>query len=356
MVLPLIPVVLGVSALATAVAGLKKSYDARGNFLSAQATSAEALQGWIAAADALEKRREEVGYQLTTLGHVRLRVASQSLSRFVSLVEQISYANVADIPMKGYSVPIEIVPLNESRELSYKATDYLKHGAQSAVSGVMVGAGVGQAVTMFGSASTGAAISGLSGAAATNATLAWLGGGSIASGGLGMAGGTAVLGGVVAGPILLVMGYLAAGKSEEALTKAAEYAAKAQVAVEQLAQAGLALDAIEGRAREVEWVLEALDERFQAVASRVARFVGRERRELQAEFLDAGLPVPTEIAGAKIEYSALSATDKASYQKLLILGSALYQVAKLAIMDEAGDVTARSEQMVDDMRQILEEV
>ena len=42
-------------------------------------------------------------------------------------------------------------------------------------------------VGTFGTASTGAAIGGLSGAAATSATAAWFGGGSVAAGGLGMA-------------------------------------------------------------------------------------------------------------------------------------------------------------------------
>lgn len=57
-------------------------------------------------------------------------------------------------------------------------------------------------VTALGSASTGAAISGLSGVAATNATLAWFGGGALAAGGAGMAGGAAVLGGLFAIPLV----------------------------------------------------------------------------------------------------------------------------------------------------------
>jgi len=52
------------------------------------------------------------------------------------------------------------------------------------------------AVSTFGTASTGAAISGLTGAAANSATLAAIGGGSLATGGGGMALGTTVLLGV----------------------------------------------------------------------------------------------------------------------------------------------------------------
>lgn len=68
--------------------------------------------------------------------------------------------------------------------------------------GVIAGLGPTAAMaiaTTFGTASTGAAISGLSGAAATNAALAWLGGGALTAGGGGMAAGNALL--ALAGPI-----------------------------------------------------------------------------------------------------------------------------------------------------------
>lgn len=70
--------------------------------------------------------------------------------------------------------------------------------AKSVAIGTVVGAGTVTSVTtlvgIFGSASTGTAISTLSGAAATKATLAALGGGAIATGGLGIIGGVVVLG------------------------------------------------------------------------------------------------------------------------------------------------------------------
>lgn len=61
------------------------------------------------------------------------------------------------------------------------------------------------AVTTFGTASTGTAISTLSGAAAQNAALACLGGGSIAAGGGGVAAGTSVLSAAV--PIVAVVSF-----------------------------------------------------------------------------------------------------------------------------------------------------
>lgn len=70
-------------------------------------------------------------------------------------------------------------------------------GAASSVAGAAAGAGVVALATAYGTAGTGAAISGLAGASANSAALAWLGGGTVAAGGGGTALGTAVVGGVV---------------------------------------------------------------------------------------------------------------------------------------------------------------
>lgn len=64
-------------------------------------------------------------------------------------------------------------------------------------------------VASLGSASTGAAISGLAGAAATNATLAWFGGGAIAAGGAGMSGGSVVLGLLAIVPVVALASWFA---------------------------------------------------------------------------------------------------------------------------------------------------
>lgn len=74
--------------------------------------------------------------------------------------------------------------------------------AGTAVGGLTAAFGSSAAMaiaTTFGTAGTGAAISGLAGVAATNAALAWLGGGTIAASGGGMAAGSALLAAI--GPI-----------------------------------------------------------------------------------------------------------------------------------------------------------
>jgi transcriptional regulator with XRE-family HTH domain len=95
--------------------------------------------------------------------------------------------------------------------LKYNAnsvSQLLAGGAGGAAAGAAVGGaaayGTFVAVASFGTASTGAAISGLTGVAATNATLALLGGGTLAAGGAGVAGGTMVLAGIVAAPAFIL--------------------------------------------------------------------------------------------------------------------------------------------------------
>ena len=76
--------------------------------------------------------------------------------------------------------------------------------AGSGIAGAGAAAGAYAAASAFGTASTGAAISGLAGAAARNATLAWLGGGSLAAGGGGMAAGVASLTGISLVPLAII--------------------------------------------------------------------------------------------------------------------------------------------------------
>lgn len=80
---------------------------------------------------------------------------------------------------------------------------YMKGGA----AGLAAGASAVGLMTAFGTAGTGAALSGLTGSAYIHATLAALGGGTLASGGFGMVGGAVVLGATILAPALAVTGY-----------------------------------------------------------------------------------------------------------------------------------------------------
>ena len=151
----------------------------------------------------------------------------------------------------------------------------------------------------------------------------------------------------------MVMGYLAAGKSEKALSEAETHAAELEKLTEQLSNASEVLNAITLRAQELADVLQELDARFQDAANRVSRMVGRIRREREARYLDADLPVPEEITAAKIEYIQLGSKDQDRFEQMLALGSALYTIAKIAIIDKEGGVTTQSAEAIEETKLIL---
>ncbi|MFI1064534.1 MULTISPECIES: hypothetical protein [Streptomyces] len=132
-------------------------------------------------------------------------VRDEFFMRFVELAKSISGA------------PEPERPRQEEIESAARTPTAIRIGAMSAgianaIRGATAGGAAGAAVggaaaygaftaaALFGSASTGTAISTLSGVAATNATLALLGGGTLAAGGAGMAGGILLLTGMVAAP------------------------------------------------------------------------------------------------------------------------------------------------------------
>lgn len=87
-------------------------------------------------------------------------------------------------------------------------------GTAGIAGGMVAGFGIMSFAMAFGTASTGAAISGLGGAAATSAAMAWLGGGALSAGGFGMAGGAVVMtggialaGAAIAGSVYWAYGY-----------------------------------------------------------------------------------------------------------------------------------------------------
>ncbi|WP_222124044.1 helix-turn-helix domain-containing protein [Arthrobacter sp. U41] len=128
-------------------------------------------------------------------------------------------------------------------------------GAVGAAAGGAAAYGAFTAVAMFGTASTGTAISTLSGVAATNATLAFLGGGTLAAGGAGMAGGALLLTGMVAAPVaaLAAAGFYVlkqrrTKKEEEQLRTEVEAAEKA---LDQSQQGFNVMIDVLGRATEV---------------------------------------------------------------------------------------------------------
>lgn len=129
----------------------------------------------------------------------------------------------------GLNVDLGTQALNKVSRFNSGFNSAINVGAGSIVGGSLA-VGSWALVTSLGSASTGAAISGLSGVAATNATMAWFGGGALAAGGAGMAGGAAVLGGLLAIPLV----YFAAKGSHKKAKELEEAKAELEEAIVQI--------------------------------------------------------------------------------------------------------------------------
>ena len=166
--------------------------------------------------DCLNAQRLACGNALTQLGAEKLSVLNGTLTAFLDVFTQIKNVDFGETEGLDelHRLHIDEQEFVELRGMANFVGSIAGGAVAGTASGALAAFGAYGAAQALAFASTGTAISALSGAAATNATLAFFGGGSLAAGGLGMAGGTVVLGGLVAGPALLVMG-LVAGKAAQ---------------------------------------------------------------------------------------------------------------------------------------------
>ena len=136
--------------------------------------------------------------------------------------------------------------------------------AGAAAGGGAVGAGVAAgayaAAASFGTAGTGAAISGLTGIAARNATLAWLGGGTLASGGGGMAAGVAALAGIALAPLALVPAVVMGLRARRQINAIKDAIDNMDVSEADIKKHEAELTAVKARANEMFQAVEELDQ------------------------------------------------------------------------------------------------
>ena len=165
---------------------------------------------------------------------------------------------------RQYLIGLEGISLEQIEAYQAQAIEAEKF-ASGGIKAISAAGAAGQSAfmmaTLFGTASTGTAISGLSGAALTNATLAWLGGGSLAAGGGGMALGTIVLGGITIAPALAISGFVLANQGEKALTKVAQYEAKVNTEIAKIKAAQDFLQQIKNRTWELRDLVDQLNYR-----------------------------------------------------------------------------------------------
>ena len=239
--------------------------------------------------DWINAQRKACGRSLTQLGEEKLYVLNSSMNEFLDAFQKIK--NVDFHETEGLE-ELKKLHLDEQTFIEMRS---MVNFASSLAGGTVAGT-AGGALVAFGAygaaqalavASTGTAISALSGAAATNATLAFFGGGSLAAGGMGMAGGAAVLGGLVAGPALLVMGLVAGNAAKKNLDKALTNRAEAIQIASQLQTAGLQCEAIRRRTYMFYNLLARLDTYFLPLIYQMEDIIEKEGTDYRAYSTDS---------------------------------------------------------------------
>jgi hypothetical protein len=220
----------------------------------------------------MESKREDVNQALEQVIDVKVS-AVKSLKK----IDQIS----KNIKGKDRKFMVRQIG-NEYETVNFTQIDQTITAGQMAMSATKgLSAGVGTAlgawalVSTFGSASTGAAIAGLSGVAATNATLAWFGGGALAAGGGGIAAGTAVLGGLVAIPALAVLGVFSHINANKKINEIEKEMNKVLRYIDQMEANLLKLRLLEERSNELIVGIEKMKDVFEQELKRTVRELNR---------------------------------------------------------------------------------
>ena len=261
--MPLPLLFIGVAA-ATGGLGIGKGVKAGIDNAKADSINKESTALVEEATDLLNRQREACGRALRVLGEQKMFVLNSSINSFLDAFTKIKNVDFTD------SEGLEELRKFHIDEKEFEEMKNMVNFAANVAGGILAG-GAGGALVAFGAygaaqalavASTGTAIASLSGAAATNATLAFFGGGSLAAGGLGMAGGAAVLGGLVAGPALLVLGFVADSAASKKLDQALTNQVEAIGMAEELNTGAKQCEAIRRRTNMFYNLLARLDARF----------------------------------------------------------------------------------------------
>lgn len=217
MPLPLIiggvALIAGLTGLASGANGVKKIRDASSRIEEASAKYEKSKAK-------MDNQHKITTQTLDSVGEIQVTL-SKDFARFADAFEKIqNRPKFSDYTTEHPSISKH--ELNEIKQISINAIEFLASTAFSTGAGALAGFAAYGGTMTLGVASTGTAIGTLSGVAAYNATLAALGGGSLAAGGGGMALGSTVLAGAVAGPVVAVAGLLINAKGNSSLEKATE--------------------------------------------------------------------------------------------------------------------------------------
>jgi hypothetical protein len=304
----IIPLILGAVAVFTGGAGIIAGLDGMADQEQAKEIAEDAQARHEYACEAIEEVREATQDLAAQYGEIH------TIGRFIALIERIgqtcSYQDRAFVESFEGTKPQQISEYKADR---LGAISIATGGMTAVKVGAVAGHSTAALVGLFGTASTGTAIGGLSGAAAHSATLAWLGGGSLAAGGGGMALGSLVLGGIALGPALLVGGFMLGSKGEKALTKAVEYQAKVDIEIDKII---------------------AVEEFLQKVQDRIC-----ELGNLVDELDDRAIDILDDLESKPFNRNR----DAAKFQRLALLIKALVEIMKASILGANGKLNPGTE-------------
>lgn len=323
---------IGAGAVA-ATAGIGKTVKAGIDNHNAKELNEAANNRIESAKGKLDKTRKACGVALDELGQEKLFVLNHSIKEFLNSFEKLK--NVDFRETQGINelskFHIDKKSFEELKEMESFAASFLEGSVAGAMGGALTAFGAYGAAKTFAHASTGIAIKALKGIAAKNATLAFFGGGSLAAGGLGMAGGAAVLGGLVAGPALLVMGFITGAQADKNLENAYANTAKSHEISEQL---------------------NAGSEQCIAIRRRTYMFYDLLAR-LDAYFYPLIYLMENVIEQEGTDYSKFSIESKKIIASVASVAVTIKAVLDTALLTENGSLTIESERIA---QEILEDL
>jgi len=278
-------------------AGAKGAYDSyQANAVRAKAASRNA-DAQMRLDRAMARTEAAVGKTKGDIARLTL-VRLSALEQLDEVVVWLQAGSVEDLDIQG--LPDSKQPdLAEWTKTGVAASRSLGDLATAAAGGAAARSAA-MAAAGWGSASTGAAISGLSGAALRNATLAWLGGGALSAGGGGMALGATVLSSLNAGFGALGVGFTLRRAAASYDTSSKDFAAKVDTEVKNQKHVRRGLHAISDRSHQLRRALNP-------IAAKIR------------QLLEDGDP-----------------TDPAQWTAMVGLAKALSRLARYEVMDEAG--------------------
>ncbi len=261
--MPLPLLFIGIAA-ATGGIGVGKTIKAGVDTYNANHINKNANQIVEESTNYLNAQRMACGDSLRQLGEEKVFILNNNMTAFLDTFTKIKNVDFRETEglLELSKLKIEEKDFVELKQLVNFAISLAGGGVVGTAGGALAAFGAYGAAQALACASTGTAIASLSGAAATNATLAFFGGGSLAAGGLGMAGGTMVLGGLVAGPALLVMGFVAGAAAKKSLDQAKTNRLEAVQLAEQLNTMSKQCEAIRRRTYMLHNLLARLDSYF----------------------------------------------------------------------------------------------